>query len=286
MKQVLFIPGSDWMYIKLYTGVLTADKVLLHLILPFIQKLHNKSYIKKWFFIRYTDPDFHLRVRILLNDIKYFGEVIQILNQCTRKWIQNHFIWRLQIDTYYREIERYSKKLIEESESIFFYDSVCILNLLKSINKNEDYRWMITIKLIDEFLSSFSYSLTDKYDITRNIYLYMKKEFHLDAKSSKQVNLKYRTYRHTIELIISDNTSDKNFDYLCKLIKKRTDETIPIINIITQKVKNKFIISKLLMSYIHMTINRIFISENRFHEMIITDFMQRFYHSEIIKNNK
>lgn len=57
-----FIPGSQWVYIKLYTGEKTADDLLIQVIAPVIKKVQKAQHIKKWFFIRYSDPDFHLRI--------------------------------------------------------------------------------------------------------------------------------------------------------------------------------------------------------------------------------
>ena len=49
----LYIPGSEWVYYKLYTGPKTADTILTDLIDPVINNLSCKNLIEKWFFIRY-----------------------------------------------------------------------------------------------------------------------------------------------------------------------------------------------------------------------------------------
>ncbi len=36
MVQRLFIPGSEWVYVKIYTGAKTADKLLSHSLFLFI----------------------------------------------------------------------------------------------------------------------------------------------------------------------------------------------------------------------------------------------------------
>ncbi|HBX51207.1 MAG: hypothetical protein A2275_06955 [Bacteroidetes bacterium RIFOXYA12_FULL_35_11] len=63
-----FIPGSEWLYYKIYCGPKTADTIIENVFLPVSSKLFENSLIKKWFFIRYSDSDLHLRFRILLND--------------------------------------------------------------------------------------------------------------------------------------------------------------------------------------------------------------------------
>lgn len=64
MIQRKFIPGSQWLYFKIYTGVKTADEVLAHTIRPFLRELYAERWIDGSFFIRYNDPDFHIRLRL------------------------------------------------------------------------------------------------------------------------------------------------------------------------------------------------------------------------------
>jgi thiopeptide-type bacteriocin biosynthesis protein len=61
-----FCIGSEWLYYKLYTGVKTADLILLEKLYSVILELKEKNLIIKWFFIRYKDTDEHLRIRFLL----------------------------------------------------------------------------------------------------------------------------------------------------------------------------------------------------------------------------
>ena len=70
-----FIPGSEWVYFKLYTGTKTADTILKNELYGFIQEMIKNKSIDKWFFIRYSDPDFHVRLRIHLNDKKDFDRI-------------------------------------------------------------------------------------------------------------------------------------------------------------------------------------------------------------------
>jgi thiopeptide-type bacteriocin biosynthesis protein len=106
-------------YIKLYTGYRTADDLLQQIIIPVIKDLQKKHRIEKWFFIRYSDPDFHLRIRLLLIDSQHVGEIINCFYRKLDIWNKNRLLWKIQLDTYNRELERYGKTMIEESESVF-----------------------------------------------------------------------------------------------------------------------------------------------------------------------
>ncbi|HEV7514771.1 MAG TPA: lantibiotic dehydratase, partial [Thermoanaerobaculia bacterium] len=51
-----FPPGSEWLYVKLYTGSSTADRVLRELIAPVVEEALGQGAADGWFFIRYGDP--------------------------------------------------------------------------------------------------------------------------------------------------------------------------------------------------------------------------------------
>ena len=56
-----FGPASEWLYVKLYTGPATADGVLRDVLAPVVAEAGLPP--GSWFFIRYGDPDWHVRLR-------------------------------------------------------------------------------------------------------------------------------------------------------------------------------------------------------------------------------
>ena len=57
-----FPPGSVWLYAKLYTGRATTDALLREGLGPLVRSLRERGVIEGWFFIRYGDPDWHVRL--------------------------------------------------------------------------------------------------------------------------------------------------------------------------------------------------------------------------------
>lgn len=281
--QRTFIPGSNWVYFKLYTGEKTADDLLVKTIAPILKKLQKEQVLQKWFFIRYGDPDFHLRVRLLVHNTQCIGEIIRLFYQQLNKWNNENLLWKVQLDTYNRELERYDKHLIEEAESFFYADSECVLSIIKKLDGNENYRWMIGLKLIDVLLSDFSLSLIEKQKMVENISKPFKLEFGFNEFNSKQFNAKFRENKKTVEIVLNNTFPGKEFATLCKFVRKRSKELRVVVEQIKSKSKKDNRINELLNSYIHMTINRLFRSKNRQHEMILYDFMFRYYTSEIAK---
>lgn len=287
--QRKFIPGSKWLYIKLYTGSKTADRILTKEISAIIIKLQKQNKIEKWFFIRYADPDFHIRVRFLMNDDSYIGEAIFLFYKQLNPLIKNNIIWKVQFDTYNRELERYGNMLIEAAESIFHIDSDCIVSIIKKINQfqKEDYRWMIALRLIDAILSDFELILLEKQNLMLQLSQSYKIEFGFTEYNTKQFNTKYRGCRQIIEDVLEYNFQELEFLSLNVFIEQRTNKMKVVVKHIYDVIKNNQVdinIQNLIVSYVHMMMNRLFRSKNRIHELILYDFMRRYYTSKIAQN--
>ncbi|WP_158712892.1 thiopeptide-type bacteriocin biosynthesis protein [Parabacteroides pacaensis] len=286
--QRTFIPGSRWLYFKVYTGVKTADKILINNISSVIKRMKRLGILEKWFFIRYNDPDFHLRVRFLVKDEKHIGEAIHLFYKQCSSLMEKKRIWKLQLETYNRELERYNSKLMEDAESIFYLDSECILSLLSLLEKygNENYRWMVSLKMIDGLLSDFCFSLERKQELLALISDSFKAEFGFNKYNSKQFNSKYRENKSLIERVLKESTEDEKMVALSSVIRKRDRKLILLASGINHKLKcdhQEKNIEALLSSYIHMTMNRLFRSKNRVHELLLYDFLARYYTSEIAR---
>ena len=287
--QRAFIPGSKWIYFKLYTGYKISDIVLSEKIFVIINNLKRKNLIDKWFFIRYTDPEHHIRIRLLMRDESCIGNIINLFYKNLHPFSENNLIWKIQIDTYNRELERYGNTLIKEAESIFCIDSEYSLYTIRKLNKmkNENYRWMIALKMIDSFLSDFSLEITQKQQLMKNVSDSFKVEFGFNQYNSKQFNVKFREHKSTLEAVLNNAITDKEYLCLVEFIKNKSRKLLPVIAQIREKLKKQknIPLDSLLLSYIHMMLNRHFRSKNRLHELILYDFMYRYYTSEIAKQN-
>ena len=275
-----FIPGSKWLYIKIYTGNKSADELIINHIYPILESLQERKLIVGYFFIRYNDPKFHLRIRMLIESPSVIGEIYESLNKILIPMINNRCIWKVQNDTYQREIERYGETTIELAEQWFCVDSRRILELLNAIEANE-HRWQIALLLIDDTLNQFQYNIQSKSKLLSLISSSFKQEFGMiKSYYTKQLNDKYRNKRKLIE-----NTMDKKINVnFTNIINKYS----PINHSLAEKI-NSLIkhddksYTNFLLSIIHMTMNRLFRTQNRLYELVIYDFLYRYYQSNIAK---
>ena len=98
-----FPPGSEWTYLKLYTGSATGDRLLRDAVGPCVRQLVGSGAADRWFFIRYDDPGFHLRVRVHGDP----DRVRTALDELAARAIDDGLAHDAVMGTYQREIERY-----------------------------------------------------------------------------------------------------------------------------------------------------------------------------------
>ena len=284
-----FSLGSEWLYYKIYCGVKTADSILTEKILPLTENLMEKNAIDSWFFIRYNDPDNHLRFRLHIKDFSQYGDIIQKVNQEFEKLIHENIIFKLQTDTYVRELDRYGKSTIEISEHIFHHDSNCTanaLNLLDPSNGNE-YRWHYALRSTDALLNDFGLSTIEKSTLLSQLSTSFFEEHGGQKELKIQLDTKYRDLRNIVDEILNKKTdTEKEIQPLIELLNLRSKKMKPYINSILIKKNNYDLYinyNHIISSFLHMMLNRIFIAKNRMNEFVIYDLLARHYKSILAK---
>lgn len=276
-----YIPGSEWLYYKIYIGRINSDLFLINHLNSIVLSLFSACLIDKWFYIRYADPEYHLRIRFRLCNINNISDVLCIINKELEPLIFNYTIHSVVLDTYDRELERYGESLIEESESFFYLDSNYVLNILKIIGLDENKRWRIAFKLTDTLLNAFKYDIHEKKCFMELLSVNYKKEFGFDEYNCKQLNRKFRSLRNEIEDILNNNMSDDYVKGVDAILQNRSADLSCFVDSIKGKEylnpKPSNILNSLLGNYLHMMMNRLFSSRNRLYELLIYDYLKRYY---------
>jgi thiopeptide-type bacteriocin biosynthesis protein len=127
-----FQPGSEWLYANLYGPVGAADRVLVEHVAPLARALHEAGLVDRWFFIRYADPGRHLRVRFHGNPRELLTEALPALNEATAPALADGLLYRISLDTYEREVERYGGiEGVELMEQAAAADSEAVVRILE-----------------------------------------------------------------------------------------------------------------------------------------------------------
>jgi len=281
MKEVqrTFIVGGEWIYYKIYAGPKTCEQILSKIIRPVSKKLIEEKLCDKWFFIRYNDPEYHLRVRYHSNKLDAFHSIIKNLHTPLNSFIQNDLVHKIQLDTYNRELERYGSKNIELFEELFFFDSEMVLNYLlhsSEIEKEED-RWVFGAMAVNSILELFGYNFDAKLLLTEELMTSFGKEFNVDKNFKKELKEKYSNNKELLQeyLLHSEEVNNKK-KALNILLKDYSKNAKNIVDAIT-KDSNNTELENQIKSYLHMFLNRLFRSKNRLQEFVLYFMLYRHY---------
>jgi len=270
-----FLPGNQWLYLKIYTGVKTADIILEEVIDPLTISLLDDKSISQWFFIRYHDPQPHLRIRLHINKPQNYHNILNRLTLTLEKYIDSEEISNIVNDTYIRELERYGETTIPYAETLFFHSSLLSLNFLWA---DDEEKIIIILFYIDQLFSQIGLSVNEKLQWIKDYNASFKEEFNADKNLNQQLDKKYRiSYPKFQDFLLSPESKE------CRdLILENLNLSIHALENICNsydKNTNPRSLKFFFQSIFHMAINRIFISEQRLFEMIIYDYLHRYYKS-------
>ncbi|MBO0939221.1 lantibiotic dehydratase [Fibrella sp. HMF5335] len=273
--QRTFLPGSEWLYVKVYVGEQTADELLTSVIAPFTDEAIGQGHIQQWFFVRYYDPEPHLRLR-------FFGQpetnarVLATLMASLQGWIDQDRVQSVQIDTYEREVERYGTTTIEQCEQLFGLDSQWIIDwIIRRDELEEDEHWWVACQQADQMLGGFGFTLMQKERLMNTLQERFLAEHGHNPAMRKQLNEQYRVWHtrclcreeaYRTRLQVMPSEMNHLIGQLRAVRAAESTAQLPEVDFIA--------------SLLHMHFNRFFSSDQRLSEGVVYHFLARRYASE------
>ncbi len=288
--QRQFEINSEWLYLKIYSGSKSAEKILRQIILPFTTRGLEEGLFEKFFFIRYNDPSNHIRIRFYNGDLQKQESLSRIFLKFLNDSELNALISNITVERYSRELERYGDKFIEEAESIFFNDSVATLNLIHTLKGvDNQYRLLIALRGLITFMDDFNLNTSQKQLIAQMMSEGFFKEFGGKPLLTKQMNAIYRTLQKDIfSYMEPENDLQNSFIEVRMIFERRSESNASVINNIIAEIQLNELINfdQLIISYCHMFINRLYIGQQRKHELIIYHLLEKYLRSKMAIENK
>jgi thiopeptide-type bacteriocin biosynthesis protein len=282
-----FPPGSAWLYAKLYTGPATADQVLHELIRPVTAAALGSGAADRWFFIRYGDPDWHLRLRLHGRPERLHGEVLPALQAAAAPLLEDGRLWRLQLDTYEREVERYGGGAgIVLAEQIFHIDSEAVLELLALFPEDArgDVRWRLALCGMAMLLADLGFDPATRPAILQRIRDAFTQEFRADANLKHQLGARFRQERPGLEASLdparaAEGPLAPGLAVLCR----RSERLAPVaaeLKACEQAGRLALPLAQMAPSHLHMHANRLLRSAQRVQELVLYEFLGRLFESQ------
>ena len=275
-----FPPGSEWLYLKLYTGTATADALLRSVAGPVVARARSSGAADRWFFIRYSDPEPHLRIRVHGDPQRLTSEVLPALRDAVEPEIEGR-VWRVEVGTYVRELERYGgPDAIEAAEQLFSADSDAVMEIVAAGGSLDD-RWRIGLAGIHRIFEDLGLGEDAQTRLARGMRDGYASEVGADTLLKRQIGDRYRAERRALEPLIDPGASHEGaLAHGVAALGRRSDAWRPYVARLREAGAAGRLtvpLEDLATSLAHMHVNRLLRSSQRAQEMVMYDLLDRLY---------
>jgi thiopeptide-type bacteriocin biosynthesis protein len=260
-------PGSDWLFAKLYCPRAFEDDLLTGPVAELCQQAIAMGAANDWFFLRYTDPEPHLRLRFRGRSERLTGELMPHLCVWADGLFADGLCTRLCFDTYDRELERYGGTAgTAAAEAVFGADSRAVIEMLRL--SREGLLGMdltsLAVLSIDDLLTGLGASEAERVDWYRE-----------RASSRTVAGDEYRRRKDALRGLLGDPEQIRNQpggDALARVLAARRNELEPIarrLDALTAAQELSQPKSMLFRSYVHLHCNRLLAGDRSAEEQVL-----------------
>jgi class I lanthipeptide synthase len=154
-------PGSSrWLYARLHghpdrqTDILTTH-------LPDLLSAWEHGQPPDWWFLRYREPEPHLRLRIRLHDVRTYGATAQRLGTWADRVRSLGLLRNIVLDTYYPEVGRYGTgAAMQAAEAVFAADSAVAIAQLTITASGTPHPYAVIAASFTDLAAAFTGSLS------------------------------------------------------------------------------------------------------------------------------
>ncbi len=258
----LRLPGSDWLYAKIYCSRLMQDQLLAGPIRAFTKQVQQDNLAKLWFFTRYIDPDPHIRLRFQGDPQILQKQAVPALTRWCEPLVETGTVQRLVLDSYDREIERYGGLWgIAVAEHIFAADSAAIVEISAVRTHSPACSQVdLAILTIDDLVTSLGLNVAGRHQLYTKI---RQQEGRAFTDLFSDLQRKFHTYRSTARRIVWDRSWLRGLlggDEIDQALKQRAATLRPISEELSRLFGGESSsVSRIafLSSCVHMHFNRL-----------------------------
>jgi thiopeptide-type bacteriocin biosynthesis protein len=288
-----FPPGSEWLYLKLYTSHGVADELLTGIVAPLSQQALGDGSADRWFFLRYNDPEFHLRWRIHGEPPALFERMWPEIKSAIDPLVEDGTIWRVQLDTYEREVERYGgPDAIAATENIFWADSDAVAGIVELLEPGDaglDERWRLGLRGADQLWDDLGLTLEEKLTAAEAGGKHYGSVPEPSAALRHKLTARYRELRKGAEELL-ERALDQHSPLapgfeLLSARSVRIAEPVAQLRELDRAGRLLTPWVEIAGSLVHMHLNRLCRGDPNAHEVVIYDFLRRIYQSRLARKD-
>jgi thiopeptide-type bacteriocin biosynthesis protein len=268
-----YTPGSEWLYLKLYCGPASADRLLVEL-QPLLRNTQAEGLWDRWHFVRYRDPDQHLRLRFHGLPDRLLSKLLPQIHQHLEERLAQGLLWKWQVDTFEPEWERYGGAAgFALAEQWFFEDSESILNQLSN-GLTLDQRWKTGLRNVDAIWAALGLDVLARKGLAQAARDGFRKEFADPGEGAVQMGARFRDFRKELELGFPMASGSPFPSESFGLLRLREACNQGVLQEDLNNMAN---------SLSHMHLNRLLRTNPREHEWVLMEFLVRLYESRLAR---
>ncbi|MDX1996405.1 MAG: lantibiotic dehydratase [Thermoanaerobaculia bacterium] len=273
--------SDRWLYLRLYAPDQELDEILLQCIYPTIAKLKRDSQLEKWYFLRYSDPDHHVRLRILPAAKISPEDLLGIVGHEIGPFLKCRALHRLEWAAHEVEDHRYGPpSTLAIVEEVFTSDSEWVLELIQCLRRDrlEKNRadWMVYN--LDRWFEILSWPIGLRSELLSSLRA-ASAEAHPAAFPERSTRAAlFRTRREGLETLLSDASGSVPAVVL-RANQQRAWRLRPLLSSLrqTRTFRGREAFVKLVGSLLHLSTNRLQAWPDRGGEAVALDFLERIY---------
>lgn len=286
-----FPPGSEWLYAKLYSAPSIADELLRDL-RPLVVGALEEGRADRWFFIRYADPHPHLRLRLHGDPEVLTRQVLPALQEAVQRWVEDGRVWRFELGTYEREVERYGgPAAMLLCEEVFHADSEATSRIVLRLSRGDrgsDQRWRLTVRGMDMLLADLGFDVDGKLGILRQVRAAFAKEHRVSGTIEGELGQRFRKDRAELERLLDPvHDAGSPLEPGFELLRSRSARLAPVcsqLRGLSEAGQLCTPLTDVAGSLLHMHANRLLRSARRAQELVVYGFLQRLYQAQAARD--
>jgi len=283
-----FLPGSEWLYARIYSGEVAADAVLARHLAPLARGLMKRGVADQWFFIHYADPAPHLRLRLRGEPKKLAARALPALTSALEPLREQGLIWKVELGTYEPEVERYGgPRAVEICERIFHLDSEAVVDLLDAAGGDADARWRFALLGMHALMADFGLSPEQRLQLCRAARAGLSAELPPEVSIERQLAFRYRQVREEVEALLAPGAlGGAALKVPARILRRRSRSMARHVKKLRALEAQGALVSPLhdvVSSLLHMHANRMFHAFGRRQEMVLHDFLARSQESALAR---
>ena len=279
-----FAPGSEWAYFRIYTGETLADTVLREAVASLVGDLVGHG-ADSWFFIRYADPEPHLRVRFKGDPEALRSKVRPRVEAVVRQLLDDGLVWRLEVGTYQREVARYGgAHAIEAAESLFAADSDAVLALLSRLeagDAGQQERWRLGLVGVHHLLLDLGLDEHQRLELVRRQRDGLARRLRWDRTALARVGRRFREeQQELVSVLAAEPESGHPLASGLEVLRERSTRSEAAAAVYAELERAGRLVqprSVLAGAFLHMHLNRLLRGDSSAQELMICDFLGRLY---------